>query len=101
MTRKKIYIRCPCLIPTLQVANDGSDPIRAVHSLPRSLAVRPSQIQMAGDGVWAKEQVPRGVRFGPYQGVKVEDDDDARKSGYSWMVVNCTSQLHLFIIRAV
>ena len=69
-----------------QVANDGSDPNRAEHSAPNGLSIRRSHIPMAGAGVWADKPIPRGVRFGPYEGKEVHDPDDAHKSGYCWMV---------------
>ena len=69
-----------------QVANDGSDPNRAEHSAPNGLSIRQSHIRMAGAGVWADKPIPRGMRFGRYEGKEVHDVRDTHKSGYCWMV---------------
>ena len=54
-------------------------------SLPSGLVIKPSSIPTAGAGVWAEAPVPKGVRFGPYEGVIVEDSEEAH-SGYCWQV---------------
>ena len=68
------------------MANDGSDLNRAEHSLPKGLVVKKSKIPMAGEGVWTECDVPKGIRFGPYEGTRLEDDEVAQKSGYCWVV---------------
>ncbi|KAK2176512.1 hypothetical protein NP493_660g02003 [Ridgeia piscesae] len=54
-------------------------------SVPSGLVIKPSSIPSAGAGVWAEAPVPKGVRFGPYEGVIVEDSEDAH-SGYCWQI---------------
>ena len=56
--------------------------------VPGELTVRPSHIPDAGLGVFAKEFIPRGVKFGPYEGRRVEKDDmgDVPNTAYSWEV---------------
>ena len=70
----------------LQVSNDGTDPLRATHSLPDGLVVKQSGISGAGSGVWAEKLIPRGVRFGPYEGEITYNEDRAHDSGYCWQV---------------
>ena len=62
-------------------------------SLPTGLVIKTSSIPKAGAGVWAEAPVPKGVRFGPYEGIIVEHSEDAH-SGYCWQVrlLECRSK---------
>ena len=56
--------------------------------VPAQLTVKPSSIPGAGLGVFANENIARGVKFGPYVGKKVPAshvDEDANTS-YMWEV---------------
>ena len=67
-------------------------------SLPTGLVIKTSSIPKAGAGVWAEAPVPKGVRFGPYEGIIVEHSEDAH-SGYCWQVIllECRSKEALVI----
>ena len=56
--------------------------------MPRGLGIRESQIPGAGDGVWTDMFLPKAVRFGPYEGELLFEEDVAHESGYCWQV--CT-----------
>ena len=58
---------------------------RSDLSLPNGVVIKESSIPKAGSGVWAETPVPKGVRFGPYEGTIVDDIEDAH-SGYCWQV---------------
>ena len=62
-------------------------------SLPSGLVIKTSSIPKAGAGAWAEAPVPKGVRFGPYEGIIVEHSEDAH-SGYCWQVrlLECRSK---------
>ncbi|KAK3908607.1 Histone-lysine N-methyltransferase PRDM9 [Frankliniella fusca] len=68
------------IVPDTEVA--AGVPERARHTVPSSLAVLQSKIPDAGLGVWAKEPIPRRVRFGPYEG----DITTKRDTGYGWEI---------------
>lgn len=70
----------------LQVYCDPSDPCRADRSVPYGLIIKESQIPGAGSGVWADMYLPKAVRFGPYEGEIVREEDEAHESGYCWQV---------------
>ena len=59
---------------------------RAAHTLPNGLWVRNSSIPNAGLGVFSTEFIPKGTRFGPYDGVIESNYDKAHSTGYSWQV---------------
>ncbi|XP_076363599.1 uncharacterized protein LOC143253494 isoform X2 [Tachypleus tridentatus] len=82
---------CPIHGPLLVIEDkkipaDGSDPLRADHSIPNNLSIGTSGIKNAGAGVWAKVAFPKGVRFGPYEGVITYDSIEAHQSGYAWQI---------------
>ena len=56
--------------------------------MPQGLAIKKSNIEGAGLGVFATKFLPARTRFGPYVGKKEENEDVAHKSGYSWQVSN-------------
>ncbi|XP_026278850.1 histone-lysine N-methyltransferase PRDM9-like [Frankliniella occidentalis] len=66
------------IIPDTEVLDARPD--RALHTVPSCLAVLDSKIPGAGLGVWAKEAIPRRVRFGPYVG----DITKKKETGYGW-----------------
>ncbi|XP_026271561.1 histone-lysine N-methyltransferase PRDM7 [Frankliniella occidentalis] len=66
------------IIPDKEVSEARSD--RALHTVPSCLAVLDSKIPGAGLGVWAKEAIPRRVRFGPYVG----EIEKKKETGYGW-----------------
>ena len=60
---------------------------RAMETIPiEDCEIKSSSIPKAGLGVFAKRDIPTRARFGPYEGVKVKDEDVAQRSGYSWLV---------------
>lgn len=56
--------------------------------VPNELNIRPSTIDNAGLGVYATQSISKGVRFGPYKGQKVyeEDIDEGDDTSYMWEV---------------
>ncbi|XP_013791986.1 probable histone-lysine N-methyltransferase PRDM7, partial [Limulus polyphemus] len=82
---------CPVHGPLLVIEDkkipaDGSDPMRADHSIPNNLSIGTSGIKNAGSGVWAEVPFPKGVRFGPYEGIVTYDSIEAHRSGYAWQI---------------
>ncbi|KAE8742906.1 hypothetical protein FOCC_FOCC011524, partial [Frankliniella occidentalis] len=75
------------IIPDKEVSEARSD--RALHTVPSCLAVLDSKIPGAGLGVWAKEAIPRRVRFGPYVG----EIEKKKETGYGWGTVHCVDAL--------
>ena len=61
---------------------------KARSTLPSGLEIRESSIEGAGLGVYSTEPIQPGIRFGPYQGMKVHRSvvNDERNSGYMWEV---------------
>ena len=84
---RTVVLHCTCL----QVKDVDLKPgtYRSHLSLPSGLVIKSSSIPKAGAGIWAETPVPKGVRFGPYEGTIVEDSEDAH-SGYCWQV-RCNS----------
>ena len=56
--------------------------------VPSELTVKPSTIPGAGLGVFATHFIPRGVRFGPYEGERVPTSEIAENidTHYMWEV---------------
>ena len=69
----------------VRAADLESGKYRSDLSLPNGVVIKESGIPKAGSGVWAETPVPKGVRFGPYEGTLVDDIEDAH-SGYCWQV---------------
>ena len=57
--------------------------------VPSELTVKPSKIANAGLGVFATQFIPRGVRFGPYEGRRVlkEELTKGEDTSYMWEVL--------------
>ncbi|XP_063956495.1 histone-lysine N-methyltransferase PRDM9-like [Lytechinus pictus] len=60
---------------------------RVIKTLPDGLLVKQSSIPGAGQGVFATKFIPKGYRFGPYDG-DIVDLETGYDSGYSWEI--CT-----------
>ncbi|KAL1115605.1 hypothetical protein AAG570_005895 [Ranatra chinensis] len=72
----------------LRVIQDRPVPVgprrasRAVRTLPKELVMYTSQtVEPLGSGVWTRCTVPKGTRFGPYEGRRV---DTTNHPEYSW-----------------
>ena len=59
----------------------------AEKTSPVCVMVKESSIPNAGLGVFAKEPIPKRIRFGPYKGEITKNEDKAQLSGYSWQVM--------------
>ena len=62
-----------------------------MKTCPRQVEVYKSGIPNAGNGVWAKEEIPENTVFGPYEGLKVHPRDihnvvRVKDRGYAWEV---------------
>ncbi|XP_077504757.1 uncharacterized protein LOC144114727 [Amblyomma americanum] len=78
---------CPKHGPLTHVKDsevDAGDPLRANKTLPEGLSIRHSTIKGAQHGVFTLKPLPKRVYFGPYEGVKVEDNGGG--NGYTWQV---------------
>ena len=62
-------------------ASEG-DPQYASKTIPNKLCIDQSFIP----GGFAKSVIKKGVRFRPYQGACVLNEEEAHNSGYSWEV---------------
>eukprot|EP00057_Strongylocentrotus_purpuratus_P029171 XP_011683645.1 PREDICTED: zinc finger protein 708-like [Strongylocentrotus purpuratus] len=60
---------------------------RARKTLPDGLGVKQSSIPGAGQGIFATKFIPKGYRFGPYDG-DIVDLETGYDSGYAWEI--CT-----------
>ncbi|XP_063956894.1 zinc finger protein 724-like [Lytechinus pictus] len=68
---------------------------RAMKTLPDGLLVKQSSIPGAGQGVFATKFIPKGYRFGPYEG-DIVDLETGYDSGYAWEI--CTeSKAHHYV----
>lgn len=67
---------------------ENPDVSAAVASLPASLKISDSSIPGAGLGVFSTSEIPKGVRFGPYKGMKIgwENIAENRNTSYCWEV---------------
>ncbi|XP_077507346.1 histone-lysine N-methyltransferase PRDM7-like [Amblyomma americanum] len=63
---------------------DAGDPLRANKTLPEGLSIGRSTFKGAQYGMFTLKLQPKRVYFGPYEGVKVEDN--GRANGYTWQV---------------
>ena len=86
------YGDCPVHGP-LQIIEDkpreeNPDVSAAVASLPASLKIGDSSIHGAGLGVFSTSEIPKGVQFGPYKGLKIgwENITEDRNTSYCWEV---------------
>ena len=80
---------CPFCGPLVIVKDTPAlegDPHYASKTLPDILLIDESTIPGAGSGVFARSVIQKGVRFGPYQGKCVLNEEEAHDSGYSWEV---------------
>lgn len=82
---------CPIHGPLIPIEDADVDEIcksKARSSLPAGLEIRHSNIEGAGEGVFAVEEIKSGVRFGPYQGKKIHRSlvHDGRDTCYMWEV---------------
>ena len=80
-----LTLKINCSNLQVRAADLESGKYRSDVSLPHGIVIKESSIPKAGSGVWAETPVPKGVRFGPYEGTIVEDIEDAH-SGYCWQV---------------
>lgn len=59
----------------------------AARTIPNGLIIKNSLIAGAGLGVFTDDKsLKPGIIFGPYAGVKVYSEQEARQSGYCWQV---------------
>ncbi|XP_058835093.1 PR domain zinc finger protein 1 [Topomyia yanbarensis] len=73
------------------VACDKGFPNRAEKTLPRSLTLKPSLVlstpTTTTEGVWSTGVIPRGTRFGPFEGVRTPSHpSDKQLWRYFWRV---------------
>ncbi len=69
-------------------------------TVPCGFTVKTSSLTGAGLGVFAVEDIPKGVRFGPYEGMRVLKSDliDTCDTSYMWEVGIIIEVLfHMFI----
>ncbi|XP_011195705.1 zinc finger protein rotund isoform X2 [Zeugodacus cucurbitae] len=64
---------------------------RADRTLPRSLTLKPSMVfstpNVKTEGVWSTGVIPRGTRFGPFEGVPTPNyPNDKNKARYFWRI---------------
>ncbi|CAJ0915468.1 unnamed protein product, partial [Mesorhabditis belari] len=62
-------------------------PDRCNLTIPPFLKIRISKIPDAGHGIFTTAELPIGIVFGPYQGVLLEDKEEADLAGYSWEIL--------------
>ena len=59
---------------------------RAWQTLPDGLGIKGSDIPNAGLGVFSTKFIPKGTRFGPYEGIKKKNYEKSISKRYSWQV---------------
>jgi hypothetical protein len=75
-------------------------PNRAEKSLPKNLVLKPTNAlpDSSTIGVWAKEYIPRGTRFGPMLGDIYPRNNNIADRKYFWRVYNKqTNELSFFV----
>ncbi|XP_017489201.1 PREDICTED: uncharacterized protein LOC108377443 [Rhagoletis zephyria] len=77
------------IVPDVQC--ERGVPNRADRTLPRSLTLKPSMVfstpNVKTEGVWSTGVIPRGTRFGPFEGVPTPNyPNDKNKARYFWRV---------------
>ncbi|XP_077519976.1 histone-lysine N-methyltransferase PRDM7-like [Amblyomma americanum] len=78
---------CPVHGPLTHIKDtevEAGDPLRANKSLPEGLCIRRFALKRTEFGVLTLKPLPRRVFFGPYEGVRVEDNGDC--NAYTWQV---------------
>ena len=84
---------CPVHGPLLTLdLSSGHDEASLQYTsvfVPSELTVKPSKIANAGLGVFATQFIPRGVRFGPFEGRRVlkEELTEGEDTSYMWEVL--------------
>ena len=68
-------------------------------SIPEGLEIKKSQIPLAGLGVFSTTTIPAGVRFGPYQGKRVQNEEvnEETDTSYMWEVSCYCVNLQFFL----
>ncbi|XP_037933478.1 uncharacterized protein LOC119668143 isoform X2 [Teleopsis dalmanni] len=77
------------IVPDVQC--ERGTPNRADKTLPRSLTLKPSMVfstpNVKTEGVWSIGVIPRGTRFGPFEGVPTPQyPNDKNKARYFWRI---------------
>ncbi|XP_067645398.1 uncharacterized protein Blimp-1 isoform X2 [Eurosta solidaginis] len=77
------------IVPDVQC--ERGVPNRADRTLPRSLTLKPSMVfstpNVKTEGVWSTGVIPRGTRFGPFEGVPTPNyPNDKNKARYFWRI---------------
>ncbi|XP_018791723.1 PREDICTED: zinc finger protein rotund isoform X1 [Bactrocera latifrons] len=77
------------IVPDVQCERGVAN--RADRTLPRSLTLKPSMVfstpNVKTEGVWSTGVIPRGTRFGPFEGVPTPNyPNDTNKARYFWRV---------------
>ncbi|VVD04105.1 unnamed protein product [Leptidea sinapis] len=75
-------------------------PNRAERTLPRSLALRPSAVlstpNTPTEGVWSTGVIPRGTRFGPFEGTRTPNKPNDKISWrYYWRIFKDSDYYYL------
>ena len=84
---------CPVHGPLLTLdPSSGHDEASLQYTtvfVPAELTVKPSKIANAGLGVFATQFIPRGVRFGPFEGRRKlkEELTEGEDTSYMWEVL--------------
>jgi len=77
-------IKCSAFLISIKVPKKADN--RAERSVPGFLSLGLSGIRNAGRGVWSEIPLPKGIVFGPYKGTILKKRNEAKNSGYAWMV---------------
>ncbi|XP_021927981.1 histone-lysine N-methyltransferase PRDM9-like isoform X2 [Zootermopsis nevadensis] len=71
------------VVEDTKVPAHPGDPTRADRTVPFQLCIAQSGISDAGCGVWTRVPLRKGLRFGPYEGAKLETSNS---NGYCWQI---------------